>query len=91
MVRKSTDMLVVFIDFLWHMMKWFGRSCGHVCRALGMSSKFLRFLQALYQGSVCRVNVEGQVSEDFEVNTELRQGCVLSPLLFSLCINGATN
>ena len=54
---------------------------------MDMSDMFLRFLQALYQGSVCRVKVDGQVSEDFEVNTELRHGCVLSLLLFSLYIN----
>ena len=35
------------------------------------------------------VGVNGQVSDDFEVNTGLQQGCVLSPLLFSLYINGA--
>ena len=35
------------------------------------------------------IKVNGQVSDDFEVNTGLRQGCVLSPLLFSLYINGA--
>ena len=53
-----------------------------------MNGRFLRFLQALYEGSMCRVKVNGQVSDDFEVNTGLRQGCVLSPLLFSLYING---
>ena len=48
--------------------------------------QFLRFLQAMYEGSVCRVKVNGQVSEDFEVNIGLCQGCILSPLLFSLNI-----
>ena len=52
-----------------------------------MSGRFLKFLQALYEGSMCRVKANSQVSDDFEVNTGLRQGCVLSPLLFFLYIN----
>ena len=54
-----------------------------------MKGRFLCFLQALYEVSVHKVKVEGQVSEDFKVNVGLRHGCVLSPLLFSLYINGA--
>ena len=36
-----------------------------------------------------KVIMNDQVSDDFEVNTRLRQGCILSPLVFSLYINGA--
>ena len=54
-----------------------------------MKGRFLRFLQELYEGSVRKVKVEGQVSEDFKVNIGLQQRCVLTQLLFSLYINGA--
>ena len=41
-----------------------------------LNSRFLRFLQALYKGSMCRLKVNGQISD--EVSTGLRQECVLS-------------
>ena len=47
------------------------------------------FLQELYRGVECEVRVREYLSEPFEVTSGLRQGCVLSPLLFSLYINGA--
>ena len=47
-------------------------------QCVGVNGRFLRFLQALYEGSMCRVKVNGQVdSDDFEVNTRLRQEFVL--------------
>ena len=55
---------------------------------LGVNGRFLRFVKALYQDSSCRVKVHNKLSEDFEVCNGLRQGCVLSPVLFSLYING---
>ena len=41
------------------------------------------------RGVECKVRVGEYLSEAFEVTTGLRQGCVLSLLLFSLYINGA--
>ena len=54
-----------------------------------MNGRFLRFLQSIYYRNMCRVKVNGHISEEFQVHTGLRQGCVLSPLLFSLHINSA--
>ena len=56
---------------------------------LDVNGRFLSFfLKALYQDSSCRVKVKDGLSEEFGVGMGLRQGCVLSPLLFSVCING---
>ena len=45
------------------------------------------FLEELYRGVEWEVRVGEVLSDSFEVTTGLRQGCVLSLLLFSLYIN----
>ena len=45
------------------------------------------FLKGLYGGSMSQVRIDGCLGEEFEVVKGLRQGCVLSPVLFSLHIN----
>ena len=48
----------------------------------GLSGELLRAIQSLYWKSSSCVRINGLKSEPFTVNTGLRQGCVLSPLLF---------
>lgn len=55
---------------------------------LGVNGKILKFVRSLYQGSSCQVKIGSVVSEEFGLGIGLHQGCVLSPLLFSLYING---
>ena len=45
------------------------------------------FLKAAYLGIKCEVKVGDEFIDSFVVTTGLRQGCILSPLLFSLYIN----
>ena len=52
----------------------------------GLGGKFLRVCQALYSSVKARVGVGSTLSEEFEVKCRLRQGCVLSPCLFSIFI-----
>ena len=53
-----------------------------------MSGKFLVMIRALYLENSVEVKIGNKRSDHFPVSTGLRQGCVLSPLLFSLYING---
>lgn len=88
MLKQSNGMLIAFIDFSKAYNMVDREKLWSCLQSVGMHGKFLRFLQALYEGSMSKVKVEGLFSEDFQVNSGLRQGCVLSPLLFSLYING---
>ena len=54
--------------------------------AYGIRGKFLRMCQELYANVSARVRVGQTLSDAFSLRCGLRQGCVLSPCLFSLFI-----
>lgn len=54
---------------------------------LGVSTRMLAVLRNLYKGTTASVWCREGVTEEFDTKVGLRQGCVLSPLLFSLFVN----
>ena len=52
-----------------------------------MGGRVSAFLKAVYTGMSSEVKVGEERSKPFRVACGLRQGCILSPLLFSLYIN----
>jgi len=59
---------------------------GALCRA-GVSLNFIRAIQAIYTSVMSCVRANNNISDMFECPKGLRQGCVLSPTLFSVIIN----
>ena len=72
-IRKAYD--TVWRNGMWMRMK-----------EAGVKGKMLRILQKWYEEVESRVEVNGEVSEWFNITDGVRQGCVLSPLLFLVFI-----
>ncbi len=56
----------------------------------GVGGKLLRGIQAFYREANACVRVRGEFSESFAVEVGIRQGCVTSPWLFNIFMNGCT-
>ena len=54
----------------------------------GVGGKLLKAVQSFYADSRAGVRVGNDVSEWFPVNVGLRQGCMMSPWLFNVYMDG---
>ena len=80
--------MTAFIDFSKAYDRVHRGKLWRCLESLGVSGKFLEVLHSLYMENCMQVKVDDQLSDPFRVGVGLRQGCVLSPMLFSLYING---
>jgi hypothetical protein len=53
----------------------------------GVPTQTVNLIKESYQGYVCRVVDEGCVSEPIPVRAGVRQGCILSPIMFLIVID----
>ena len=60
----------------------FRKLLGH-----GVTGKFFNTLKTIYKNDTCCVKVDGKMTRSFEANQGVKQGCVLSPLLFNIFIS----
>ena len=60
-------------------------------RTMGIGGKVYAFIEKLYAHSAIVVDANGYTSEPIPLERGLRQGCPLSPILFSLFINTSSS
>uniref|UniRef100_A0A914XPG8 Reverse transcriptase domain-containing protein n=1 Tax=Plectus sambesii TaxID=2011161 RepID=A0A914XPG8_9BILA len=86
-IRCGKRLVIVFIDFksAFDCIHW--PSLWSALETKQVSPKVIRLLQASYNGSVSRVRVRNELSDEFPIHTGVRQGDVASPLLFNVVID----
>ena len=70
------------------MIRLIDRVCGRCLRVYGVGGKLCKAVQSFYVDSRACVQVGMDVSEWIPVNVGLRQGCVMSPWLFNVYMDG---
>lgn len=86
-IEMRTPLYLTFIDFqkafdtLSHNAIWTSLRCK------GVPTKIINLIKAMYDDSYCRILHDGLTSQKIKVHTGVRQGCVLSPLLFNIVLD----
>ena len=86
-IEWQTSLYLTFIDFekafdsIDHHVLW------NILRHYGIPEKVVSIIRQLYQGFTCQVIHAGNLTDPFPVTTGVRQGCLLSPLLFLMVID----
>ena len=80
----SCDVYICFIDYA----KAFDRCQHHkmisALQKLGIDDKDIRLITNLYWNQSAQVKVEDQLTDQVKIMRGVRQGCVLSPILFNI-------
>ena len=82
-MKKKSDTFVAFIDFskaydrINRQLLWYKLS------RLGISDQFIHVLKSLYSKVQCTAKINGFITDWFNVSVGLKQGCILSPVLFN--------
>lgn len=83
-LQHQRDLFHNFIDFkkafdrVWHDGLW------QVLRKFGIEEGLIQTIQALYNNTSSAVLLNNQIGDYFKTTVGVRQGCLLSPVLFNL-------
>ena len=85
---KQRDLYVAFMDLEKAYDRVDREALWKVLRIYGVGGKLLEAVRSFYQGCKACVRVGNEESDWFPVKVGLRQGCVMSPWLFNLFMDG---
>jgi len=89
--KEKLNTFCCFIDFRKAYDKVWRRDLFACLWKIGIRGRMLDAIKKMYESVSSRVCVKGMLTESFSYEVGLRQGCILSPLLFCIWINDMAN
>ena len=86
-VEWSSRLYAVFVDFEKAFDSVNREAMWKEVKRYGVPKQIVDLIKETYRGYMCRVVHEDCVSEPFPVRARVRQGCILSPLMFLVAID----
>src|SRR5688572_21501709 len=83
-IEMNKDLYVGYIDFIKEFDSVWREGLWRVLRNYGFPEKIVRILENLYEGTLSTVQTKTGVTDWFETGVSVKQGCILSPMLFNL-------
>ena len=85
--RTGTRAYITYIDIAKAYDSVPRRLLFHVLRHYGLEEEMVAMLQLLYTDTMGQVVMNGTTSESFTITSGVKQGCILSPLLFNVYLD----
>ena len=86
-IEWNVPLYINFIDFKKAFDSVHRESLWKILRAYGIPHKIVTIMRTFYEHFECSVIVENTLAESFPVKSGVRQGCILSPILFLVVID----
>lgn len=86
MPRTPKHLIIHYIDFKKAFDSIHQESLWHILQLYAIPSKYVNILRAQYHNSTCRVQTTDCTTDNFDIMTRVRQGCILSPVLFIILL-----
>jgi len=85
---KGKKLYVAFMDLekAYDRVDW--DSLWDVLKIYGVGGQLLKGVKSFYKGANACVKINGKLSSSFSINAGVRQGCVMSPWLFNIYMDG---
>lgn len=83
----QTPLIINYIDFKKAFDSIHRESLWQIVQLYGVPPKDANSFRALYRNSTCHVRTRSGTTDVFDIVTEVRQGCIQSPVLFLIIID----